>query len=823
MSLPTTKLRLAIHSALLPCLLGAAAAAVAQAPPPPPPPEVEVQQGGLEEVIVTANKRSENMQDVPIAISALTADEAGKIGVVNGQTLAQVIPGLQLNRQTNGSTPFLRGVGNPSTQAGTEPAVAMYVDDVYYGSSAAALSNYNSISRIEVLRGPQGTLFGRNATGGVISVFTKDPTPEPALDVSLGYGNYDTISGNLYASGGLGDNLSANIALYGEDQNDGWGTNFTTGNDAYVYKNYGGRIKLLWDVGEDTSVLFNVDYDDYENQQAVFFRPAPGTRSNAGALSDPPPDLYDSFENLDPTAAVEMYGASAKVKHEFDFAEFVSISAYRWAEAEQHFAQDGASIHRLNPLLMYETDTWTQEFQLLSPADSRISWVGGLFYLNDSSTVDPFHFTGFLTTAAIGIFDPALLGDAFRGAGSEQSTESWSAFFQTTVPITDQFNITAGIRYTDDERSMSGFRINGTPDGTVSPRVYASNSGLSDSWSSVTGRLALDYQFTDDFMAYVAWNRGFKSGLFNTIIPPDFGPNILAPGVPTIDPPVEPEDIDAYTLGFKSELIDNTLRLNAEAFYYKYENLQLQQVLLIPGGGTTTRLTNAAKATLQGIDIDLLWQPTSQLSITAAVEFVDGEYDDFPDGQYFVHGVSPGATVPVPIAPGTPNAGGNCVFTVVAPPAPAPCGAAALGALPPNYDPATGHWNLEGNETIQTPPFSATLTVDYTVPMTAGDLGFTVNYSHSGDYFFDADNGLGQISAPNCSSCSSPENNHQDEFDIINASITWYGGDDDWSVRLWGKNLTDEEYVSFGNETGTITKKTPAPPLTYGVTFNYHF
>ena len=815
MSLPTTKLRLAIHSALQACLLGAATAAVAQAPPPPPA-QTEVQQGGLEEVIVTANKRSENMQDVPIAISALTADEAGKIGVVNGQTLAQVIPGLQLNRQTNGSTPFLRGVGNPSTQAGTEPAVAMYVDDVYYGSSAAALSNYNSISRIEVLRGPQGTLFGRNATGGVISVFTKDPTPEPALDVSLGYGNYDTISGSLYATGGLGDNFSANIALYGEDQDDGWGTNFTTGNDAYTYNNYGGRIKLLWDVGDATSVLFNVDYDDYENQQAVFFRPAPGTRSSAGASSTPPPGLYDSFENLDPIAAVEMYGASAKIKHEFSFADFVSISAYRWAEAEQHFAQDGSSIHRLNPLLIYETDTWTQEFQLLSPADSRISWVGGLFYLNDSSTVDPFHFTGILTTAAIGIFDPSLIGEAFRGANSEQSTESYSAFFQTTVPIGEQFDITAGIRYTDDERSMSGYRINRMPDGTLSPRVYARNSGLSDSWSSVTGRLAFDYKFTDDFMAYVAWNRGFKSGLFNTIIPPDFGPAILAPGVPTIDPPVEPEDIDAYTLGFKSELFDNTVRLNAEAFYYKYENLQLQQVLIIPGGGTATRLTNAAKATIQGIDIDLLWQATDQLSITAAVEFLDGEYDDFPDGQYFIHGVSPGGP-PANLPPGTPVAGGNCGFSLAAPPAPAPCGAAALGALPPNYDPATGHWNLEGNETIQTPPFSATLTVDYVVPMTAGDLDFAVNFSHSGDYFFDADNGFGQISP------SQPGNNHQDEYDIINASVTWYSDDDDWSVRLWGKNLTDEEYFSFGNETATITKKTPAPPLTYGVTLSMHF
>ena len=815
MSLPTTKLRLAIHSALQACLLAAATAAVAQAPPPPPV-ETEVQQGGLEEIVVTANKRAENMQTVPIAISALTADEAGKIGVVNGQTLAQVIPGLQLNRQTNGSTPFLRGVGNPSTQAGTEPAVAMYVDDVYYGSSAVALSNYNSIQRIEVLKGPQGTLFGRNATGGVINVFTKDPTPEPQLDVSLGYGNYDTWSGSLYATGELTDGLSANIAAYGEEQNDGWGTNFTTGNDAYTYHDYGGRIKLLWDVSDATSVLFNADYDDYFNQQAVFFRPAPGTASSAGAASIPPPDIYDSFENLDPTAAVEMWGASAKIKHEFSGADFVSITAYREAEAEQEFAQDGASFHRLNPLLIYNTETFTQEFQLLSPADSRISWVAGLFYLDDTSIVDPFHFTGILTTAALGVFDPAAIGQASRGANSEQKSESYSGFFQTTVPITDAFNVTAGIRYTEDERSLTGYRLNRDIDGTLSPRVFASNSGLSESWSSVTGRLAFDYQFSDDFMAYVAWNRGFKSGLFNTIIPPDFGPDILNPGVPVLDPPVEPEDIDAYTIGFKSELFGNTVRLNAEAFYYDYSNLQLQQVLIIPGGGTATRLTNAAKATIQGIDIDLVMQPTAQLTLTAAVEFLDGEYDDFPDGQYFIYGVSPGGP-PANLPPGTPVAGGNCGFSVAAPPAPAPCGAAALGALPPNYDPATGHWNLEGNETIQTPPFSASFTADYVVPMTAGDLDFVLNYSHSGDYFFDADNGLGQI-AP-----SQPGNNHQDEFDIFNASITWYSEGDDWNVRLWGKNLTDEEYFSFGNQTATITKKTPAPPLTYGLTYTMHF
>jgi iron complex outermembrane receptor protein len=727
--------------------------------------------------------------------------------VVNGQTLAQVIPGLQLNRQTNGTTPFLRGVGNPSTQAGTEPAVAMYVDDVYYGSSAVALSNYNSIERIEVLKGPQGTLFGRNATGGVIQVFTKNPTPEPKFDASLGYANYNTISGSLYATGKISEKLTANIAGYSEKQTDGWGKNLTTGADAYTQHNYGGRAKLLWDVGENTSVLFNADYDDYFNQQAVFFRPAPGTRSSAGATSVPPPGDYDSLENLNPTAAVKQYGGSIKAKHAFAGADFVSISAYRHSEATQQFAQDGSSTFRLNPLLIYNNKTWTQEFQVLSPADARIAWVAGVFYLKDTTVVDPFQFNGILAGGGL----------ASKGAFSTQDTKSYSGFLQATAPIGATSHLTAGLRYTSDERSLDAGRINRSATGVLSAPVFTPNTGDSKKWSNVTGRFAIDHQFTDNLMGYVAYNRGFKSGLYNTILAPSFAPPSAANPIPTpacvapscvIDPPVEPEKISAITLGMKSEFRDHRVRLNVEAFHYKYKNLQLQQVLTIPGGGTATRLTNAAAATMKGIDIDITAKPLHNLTVTAALEFMEGKYDDFPNGQYFIYGVN---------AAGAPAAGGNCAFTVAAPPAPVPCGAATLNALPPNYNAATGTWNLEGNKTIQTPPFSANLTVSYLQRISRGSIDYTLNFYHSGNYYADADNGLGQI-AP-----SSRNNNKQDLVNIVNASVTWFSANDKWSVRAWGKNLSDERYWSFANETGTITKNTPAPPRTYGVTFAAHF
>jgi iron complex outermembrane recepter protein len=197
---------------------------------------------------------------------------------------------------------------------------------------------------------------------------------------------------------------------------------------------------------------------------------------------------------------------------------------------------------------------------------------------------------------------------------------------------------------------------------------------------------------------------------------------------------------------------------------------------------------------MKGLDIDFTWVPTDRLSVTLGLEFMDGEFKDYPDGQFFVY---------------RPGAGGNCAFVVN--------NASGCTVLPPNYDPATGHWNLKGNDTSYTPPFTGNLTVSYELPTSIGKFNFTGNWYRGGDYYGDADNGMGQI-AP-----SSPDNNKQERYDMLNASVTWYSNDEKWSVRLWGKNLTDKYTWAFANETGTITKQVPGEPRTYGLTANAHF
>src|SRR5262245_26091497 len=209
----------------------------------------------LQQVTVTADRRQESNQRVPIGIASISADDAERVGVTDAQSLAGLVPGLLFNRQANTSIPFLRGVGSPVGQSGDEPSVALYVDGVYVPAGSASMANFTSIDRIEVAKGPQGTLFGRNATGGVVQVFTRNPTDKPYLEIRAGYGNYDTWSADTYASGPLTERLLANISAYWSNQSDGWGRNVTTGVPAFRSHAYGTRIKFLWNESERTNAL----------------------------------------------------------------------------------------------------------------------------------------------------------------------------------------------------------------------------------------------------------------------------------------------------------------------------------------------------------------------------------------------------------------------------------------------------------------------------------------------------------------------------------------------------------------------------------------
>jgi len=773
--------KVALHAALLTSISLAAALAVSQSPAWADAPKADTG-GSLEEIVVTANRRNENLQVVPIAIEAVSADSATQMGITDASSLAAAVPGLEFNRQSNASIPFLRGVGNPTGESGDEPSVAMYVDDVYMPAGSASLSNFSSIENIEVEKGPQGTLFGRNATGGVIQVHTRDPSSKPVFEASVGYGNYDTSSASLYASGALTSTLSANISVYQSSQNKGWGKNLTTGNDAYTGWDNGGRIKLLWEPGEKFSALLTADVDRTRTDQGVVYNPWPGTLALPGFPGAK--GFYDYVGDVDAYSLNKQYGFSLKMTGDVGWAKLVSISAWRNNNAVDLFPYDPVPLPLANTLITTPERTVTQEFRLLSPEGQKWSWIVGAFYYHDNAGFDPLLFMGPLIVVVPGLSSIPVFG--------LETTTSWAGFAQTTYPILPDTNVTAGIRYTRDQRELNaGYKFG--------PTFFASpNSPQEAAWSKPTFRLSLDHSFTPDIMAYIAFNRGFKSGLFNPVV------FYTAP----IDPPINPEVLDSYTVGTKSEFLEHRLRVNAEAFYYKYSDIQVDEV-----NGAGTHLTNAASATIKGIDLDLTAEPVQNFTVTASIEVLDGHYNDFKNGQYWIYNPA-GPYYP----PGLPFAGGNCAIVGGSPTVAGRCGL-PVGSpyLPRGYNAATGNYNLAGNHTIQSPPFSSSLALNYLLPTSIGKVDLSVNWNHTGNYYADADNGLGQQPP------SSPNNNRQAILDLFNASVAWTSNDEHWTARLWSKNLSAVKSWSFALQDGFITQYSAAPPRTFGITLGTHW
>jgi iron complex outermembrane recepter protein len=334
----------------------------------------------MEEIVVTAQRRAENMQDVPITVSAMTADTLETLGAVDVLDLASIAPGLYVGRQLGSPLIYLRGIGTTSTQGGQESPTALYVDGVYNAELPGLNFSFNNIERIEVLKGPQGTLFGRNATGGLVQIVTKDPSHDASMKIGLTAENYSTYGGKLYATTGLGDNLAADIAFVGSDQGDGWGRNLTLGVDTGLTDDYGVRSTWLWTPSDATSVRASVDWTKTDTTVGLARQAAEGAISIDGQPA--PDDPYDDLSNIRNTEEIEAYGAALKISHSFDAVDLVSITGYRNTDTDVNFDQDNTPIPLVNAPIFYKTDQFSQELQLLSNSSDRFNWILGVYYLD---------------------------------------------------------------------------------------------------------------------------------------------------------------------------------------------------------------------------------------------------------------------------------------------------------------------------------------------------------------------------------------------------------------------------------------------------------
>jgi iron complex outermembrane receptor protein len=616
------------------------------------------------EIVVTAQKRSQSLQRVPIAISAIEGGVASALGVKDTTDLEVATPGLVMHHQSNALTPSMRGISQSNAAAGDESPIAIYVDGVYYASMNAGIFSFNNVERIEVLKGPQGTLFGRNAAGGVIQVITRRPQQDPYIDLRVGYGNYDTYTASFYGTTGIAPNLAADLAVYENRQQNGWGTNVTTGRDTFRNHELALRSKWLWTLGGSTEVTAIADYNKAADPLGSAKDALPGTLiANGGPHVG---GFYDLREDTASNNIFKQWGGSVQVNHDFDWARLVSISAYRGGKPSTVIDQDSIAVPNIILHIPYKVRQLTQELQLLSPDSSRIKWIAGLFYLNNNAR-------SVLTQSGLAFGAPGN----FTRIDAIMYTRSVAGFGEVTVPFGDSTHLTAGGRFTHDTQQIVSDTSN-----QLGP-VRNSHVDKKLTFNRPTWRLSLDHQFTRDLLAYASYNRGYKSGVFNTIAPADDG--------------VKPMTVDAFEVGVKSEWLDGKLRVNGSAFYYDLKNIQLQ--ITVPGA---TRLINAAAGKVKGGDLDIELIPIRRLSLRAGIAYTDSKYEKFYNAPYAF-----------------PRVGGGYTIT-----------------------PLDG----SGNQMIYTPPWTVSASAQYRIPTDSGTYGMAVNYYYNGGLYPDTANQFHQHS-----------------------------------------------------------------------------
>lgn len=604
---------------LITTILGRGLAQAQQAAPP----DVAMPAGELKEIVVTSERIAVSIQKAPATIYAFTSSAMSQLGVDAVPDLMQVTPGLTF--QNTGGEPnfFMRGVGVPTSGPWQEEAVSLYVDGVYQDESQAADFLLNNLERVEVLEGPQGTLFGRNSNGGVISLVTKDPQRTPSMSVGAGYANYNAWDGNLYATTGITDGLAADIAIDGAHQEDGWGTNLYNGSQVHTGYDFSARSKWVLTASDTTKFTLIGDYSDGSTPQAGLAT----TRGIYPFITAGPSHVggfYDIYAPTNPYVDIVSEGVSFKAQHDLSWAQIWSLTALRNSPRDFNGPYGGfvppflpatPAVGQAAGLKIYATQrafdhTFTQEFQLSSRQSSRIKWVGGVFvYLNKTGN-------DFKTADVIVTKPPA--GEQNTNTIDWQKTDSYSAYFQGTVPIYDDTRFTGGIRYTNDHRTIEG---PGNIQNTVANQsVYtpvpgqstANNPVPSGTWAKATYKAGLDHNFSRDTLGYLTFSTGFQSAYYNI-------------NSPTAKP-VQPEYISAYELGLKSEWFDHRLRLNASVFDYYLTDLVVTQNV----NGVQLQ-TNAAKSRDEGVDVALTVVPLPDLYLTAGIEDLDAKYTYFPN------------------------------------------------------------------------------------------------------------------------------------------------------------------------------------------------
>lgn len=604
----------------------------------------------LEEVVVTAQKRSQSAQDIGVAISAMTGDQLKALNMETATDVANQVPSLDIKNTLGVTNPVvtIRGVGLNDFHANNSQSAGVYVDEVFLSAPAMIGFQLFDLERVEVLKGPQGTLYGRNTTAGAVNFISNKPSDETEASVTLGVSKYQTYETEGYISGPLAEGLVGRLAVKYSDRQGGHIINTHTGNSDYgAYDSLAWRGLLSWDVSEAVDVTLNLHGGETKGDAGTTWKAfgvsvadpldfsecsafvntgfsGPGCFDWAGYADPDPDNPYKGAWNMDPQMDVDSKGGSLNINADLGFATLTSISGYESVIRDMEEDAGGSPDRESDIFYHNENSLFSQELRLTSNSDGDFNWIFGVFYASEEAIGDPNQY----------IQSRATLNTDFTVAW-EQETTSWASFLHTEWQFAETLKLTAGLRYTEEEKDFKGFTRDDNPfndswylgfvvvddlgNPIFDPAAGSVVLGQTDDTftdDNVSGKLGLDWTPTEDLLIYGSISRGFKSGGFSG----------AWAGSDAELLPYDSEQITAYELGVKSTLLDNTLQLNASVFSYDYENLQL---FTTPENSLALiALTNADEASISGAEVEVWWVPADGLDIRAGASFLDTENDD---------------------------------------------------------------------------------------------------------------------------------------------------------------------------------------------------
>lgn len=574
----------------------------------------------MEEIVVTAQKREENIQDVGIAVSAFSGDQIRELGMNNGYQVADQVPNFNFNATGGATSPVayfnIRGVQIVDFSLANDPSVGVYRDEVYQPAQGAALAQLFDVERVEVLRGPQGTLFGRNITGGLLHTISKRPTEETTGYVSASYGEFGKSIVEGAVGGSLADTVRARVAVKTLNQ-DGWQTDQITGQDNFgEADSWAARAIVEVDLSDQllgTFAIHGSDADSTTPQRGFFgnLDPLTGDRCtpqriynsecvNAAGFRDPSPSPEEVYTDITRESFSKASGASAKFEYSTDWADFVSVTGY-----EKYEGQHGGQVSppgnlALGFIFHTEVDSLSQEFRATGDTMGGGTWVAGVYYYEDEKDSDS------ATMVNANPYYPLV---------RRTSTETWATFMQLEQPLSETVSVVVGGRYTDETRTLD-FITETNPSNAAFGPIDLTPLGDDDQIESgeFTGKFGLEWRPNDALMVYGHYSRGYKSGGFN----PERDLSRVGP--------VDPETLNAWEMGWKADLAGGRVRFNGAVFLYDFMGYQSlvtrtseeNDVVVVE-----TRFINSGNADIYGAELELTALLSDNLYASLGVGLLD--------------------------------------------------------------------------------------------------------------------------------------------------------------------------------------------------------